>query len=69
MCMEIFDLAEWEPLIALAPSQSLLTLHGHTAPLRLARKLRAYLHATADEYKTLDEWAVAVSVALGHLCV
>ena len=67
MCMEIFDMVVWEPLLALAPSQSLLTLHDDSTPLRLARKLRSWLDANADEYKTLDEWAVAVSVAYGHL--
>ena len=67
MCIEVFDLVVWEPLLPLASSQGLSTLDGHTSPLRLARKLRSYLDATADEYKTLDDWAVAVSVAHGHL--
>ena len=67
MCFEIFDLVVWEPLLALAPTQSLLTLGGSISAFRLARKLRSYLDATADEYKTLDDWAVAVSVAHGHL--
>ena len=57
MCIEVFDLVVWEPLLPLASSQSLSTLDGHTSPLRLARKLRSYLGATADEYKTLDDWA------------
>ena len=67
MCFEIFDLVVWEPLLALATTQSLLTLDGNASALRLGRKLRSYFDATADEYKTLDDWAVAVSVAHGHL--
>ena len=69
--MEVFDLGLWEPLIALASSQSLVGIpleHSHGTTLnRLARKLHEYLDATADEFKTLDEWGVGVSVALEHL--
>ena len=49
MCMEIFDLAEWEPLIALAPSQSLLRLQfvvtadGHYKPTLESRQYRDLL--------------------------
>ena len=67
MCFELFDLVVWEPLLALAQTQSLLAHGGSTTALRLARKLRSYLDKTADEYKTLDDWVVPVSVAHGHL--
>ena len=46
MCLEIFNLDVWLPLLPLASSQSLRGLEG--AALRLARKLRSYLDYFLD---------------------
>ena len=42
MAMDIFDLDEWEPLVPIASTQSLLSAPG-TSALRLARNLRTIL--------------------------
>jgi hypothetical protein len=40
MCLEVFDLDAWSPLLSLASTQSLLALHD-LASIRLAKKLQS----------------------------
>ena len=63
MCLEVFNLDVWLPLLPLASSQSLLPAGDG---LRLSRKLRAYLDYFSTEYKTIDDWIMVVSIAVRH---
>ena len=63
MCLEIFDLDAWSPLLPLASSQS---ISSTDAGLRLGRKLRAYLDFFSLEYKTVDHWVLVAAIAVRH---
>ena len=63
MCLEVFNLDVWLPLLPLASSQS---IRSEGDGLRLARKLRAYLDYFSTEYKTIDDWIMVVCIAVRH---
>ena len=65
MTMDIFDLDEWEPLVPLASTQSLLSAPG-TSALRLARNLRTILDNYSPEHKTIDDWVLVVLIPIRH---
>ena len=65
MTMDIFDLDEWEPLVPLASTQSLLSAPG-TSALRLARNLRTILDNYSPEHKTIDDWVFVVLIPIRH---
>jgi hypothetical protein len=63
MCLEIFDLDAWLPVLPLASSQSVCSTD---TGLRLGRKLRAYFDFFPQVYKTIDDWVLVVAIAVRH---
>ena len=65
MCMEVFNLDEWEPLLHLASSHLLINDPGTTAH-RMRLSLRKVLDHFSAEHNNLDVWALVVAIAMRH---